>query len=87
MQRTSLEERIATNHHDLMARIADVEIRSNDALNIVKNNEIIISDILRKHESLKGELNTKIVEITQKVKKKLSSNRKTLEIGQCDLDD
>ena len=70
-----------------MARIADVEIRSNDALNIVKNNEIIISDILRKHESLKGELNTKIVEITQKVKKKLSSNRKTLEIGQCDLDD
>ena len=70
-----------------MVRIADVEIRSNDALNIVKNNEIIISDILRKHESLKGELNTKIVEITQKVKKKLSSNRKTLEIGQCDLDD
>ena len=70
-----------------MARIAYVEIRSNDALNIVKNNEIIISDILRKHESLKGELNTKIVEITQKVKKKLSSNRKTLEIGQCDLDD
>ena len=70
-----------------MARIADVEIRSNDALNIVKNNEIIISDILRKHESLKGELNTKIVEITQKVQKKLSSNRKTLEIGQCDLDD
>ena len=87
MLRTSLEERIATNHHDLMARIAYVEIRSNDALNIVKNNEIIISDILRKHESLKGELNTKIVEITQKVKKKLSSNRKTLEIGQCDLDD
>ena len=87
MLRTSLEERIATNHHDLMARIADVEIRSNDALNIVKNNEIIISDILRKHESLKGELNTKIVEITQKVKKKLSSNRKTLEIDQCDLDD
>ena len=70
MLRTSLEERIATNHHDLMARIAYVEIRSNDALNIVKNNEIIISDILRKHESLKGELNTKIVEITQKVKKK-----------------
>ena len=70
-----------------MARIADVEIRSNDALNIAKNNEIIISDILRKHESLKGELNTKIVEITQKVQKKLSSNRKTLEIGQCDLDD
>ena len=70
-----------------MVRIADVEIRSNDALNIVKNNEIIISDILRKHESLKGELNTKIVEITQKVQKKLSSNRKTLEIGQCDLDD
>ena len=69
-----------------MVRIADVEIRSNDALNIVKNNEIIISDILRKHESLKGELNTKIVEITQKVQKKnLSSNRKTLEIGQCDL--
>ena len=55
-----------------MVRIADVEIRSNDALNIVKNNEIIISDILRKHESLKGELNTKIVEITQKVKKKIS---------------
>ena len=53
-----------------MARIADVEIRSNDALNIIKNNEIIISDILRKHESLKGELNTKIVEITQKVQKK-----------------
>ena len=55
-----------------MARIADVEIRSNDALNIVKNNEIVISDILRKHESLKGELNTKIVEITQKVQKKIS---------------
>ena len=72
MLRTSLEERIATNHHDLMARIAYVEIRSNDALNIVKNNEIIISDILRKHESLKGELNTKIVEITQKVQKKIS---------------
>ena len=59
------------DHDDVMARIANVEIRSNDTLNIAKNNEIIINDILKKKESLKKELNTKIREITQKVKKDL----------------
>ena len=59
------------DHDDVMARIANVEIRSNDTLNIAKNNEIIINDILEKKESLKKELTTKIREITQKVKKDL----------------
>ena len=41
------------DHDDVMARIANVEIRSNDTLNIAKNNEIIINDILKKKRIIK----------------------------------
>ena len=69
---TSLEERNAANHYDLMARFANVKIRSKNALYIAKNSEITINDKLKKQESFKKEFKTKITEITDKVRKDLS---------------
>ena len=43
-----LENRITTNHEELMARICNVETQVKEALDLAKNNEIIINEVLER---------------------------------------
>ena len=41
-----LENRITTNHEELMARVCNVETQAKEALDLAKKNEIIIDEVL-----------------------------------------
>ena len=43
-----LENRITTNHEELMARVCNVETQAKEALDLAKKNEIIINEVLDK---------------------------------------
>ena len=43
-----LENRITTNHEELMARVCNVETQAKEALDLAKKNEIVITDVLEK---------------------------------------
>ena len=43
-----LENRITTNHEELMARVYNVETQAKEALDLAKKNEIIMNEVLEK---------------------------------------
>ena len=43
-----LENRITTNHEELMASVCNVETQAKEAVDLAKKNEIIITDVLEK---------------------------------------
>ena len=65
---SALEERITTNHSDLVARMEAVENRSKEALNIAKSNEILINNF---EDLLEEKIATKIPDIVKQVKNDL----------------
>ena len=65
---SALEERITTNHNDLVARMKAVENRSKEALNVAKNNEILINNF---EDLLEEKIATKIPDIVKQVKNDL----------------
>ena len=65
---SALEEQIITNHNDLVARMEVVENRSKKALNIAKNNEILINNF---EDLLEEKIATKVPDIVKQVKNDL----------------
>ena len=71
-----LENRITTNHEELMARVCNVETQAKEALDLAKKNEIITNEVLEKqqetYDDLKSDLSKRI---TTQVKEDLHINK------------
>ena len=67
-----LENRIATNHKELMARVCNVETQAKEALDLAKKNEIIIHEVLEKQQETNDDL---LKRVTTQVKEDLHINK------------
>ena len=66
-----LENRITTNHEELMARVCNVETDAKEAFDFAKNNEIIINEVLDKQQETNDDLSKRV---TTQVKEDLHIN-------------
>ena len=71
-----LENRITTNHEELMARICNVETQAKEALDLPKKNEIIINEVLKKQQLTNDDLKLDLSKrVTTQVKEDLHINK------------
>ena len=71
-----LENRITTNHEELMARVCNFETQAKEALDLAKKNEIIITEYLEKQQETYNDLKSDLSNrITTQVKEDLHVNK------------
>ena len=71
-----LENRITTNHEELMARVCNVETQAKEALDLAKKNEININEVLEKQQEINDDMKSDLSKrITTQVKEDLHINK------------
>ena len=71
-----LENRITTNHEELMARLCNFETQAKEALDLAKKNEIIINEVLEKQQETYNDLKSDLLKrITTQIKEDLQINK------------
>ena len=69
-----LENRIMTNHEELMARVCNVKAQAKEVLDLAKKNEIIINEILEKQQETNDDLKSDLLKRTTTHINPLTSN-------------
>ena len=71
-----LENRIPTNHTELISKVCNVEIEAKEALCLAKKNEIVINEVLEKQQETNDDLKLDLSKrITTQVKEDLHINK------------
>ena len=71
-----LENRITTNHTELISKVCNFEIQAKEALCLAKKNEIVINEVLEKQQETNDDLKLDLLKrITTQVKEDLHINK------------